>query len=54
MKHFLNDVGMSVCPLVAVGQIKFVTGHRVYNQWYGYFDMETGIIKKAKMAMRNG
>lgn len=54
MKDYINDIGTSICPLVALGQVKFLTGHLVYNQWFGYHDMHTGLIRKAQMAIYNG
>lgn len=54
MKNYINDVGLSVCAVVQISQQYFLTGHKEYNQWYGYYDMNTGLWKKVKMVMRNG
>jgi hypothetical protein len=54
MKNYINDVGLSICPMIQIGQHKFLTGRKCYNQWFGYYDQHTGLMKKIKMAVRNG
>ncbi len=54
MKHFINDVSLGVPAMVQIGQAHFLTGHKVYNQWFGYYDVETRLLDKVKMIMKNG
>lgn len=54
MKHFINDVSLGLPAMVQIGQAHFLTGHKVYNQWFGYYDVETRLLDKVKMIMKNG
>lgn len=54
MKNYINDVGLGICAMIQIGQHKFLTGRPEYSYWFGYYDMHTGLIKKAQMVMKNG
>ena len=54
MKDYINDVCLGLPAMIQIGQHRNVTGHKVYNQWFGYYDMDTGLWAKVKMVIRNG
>lgn len=54
MKDYINDICLGLPAMVQIGQSHDMSGHKVYNHWFGYYDMETSLWSKVKMVVRNG